>query len=78
MSFAACDFKTLIITFKDSHAAEAFKNAAHKFDAEIVHEYSLIKGLAVKVPKSVDTESLKKDESHGIVHVEEDQEVKIN
>lgn len=78
MSFAVSDFKTIILTFKDSNAAESFKNIAHKFNAEVVHEYSLIKGLAVKVPKSVDTQSFKNDESHGIVHAEEDQEVKIN
>ncbi|KAL6930851.1 hypothetical protein ACO0R3_003974 [Hanseniaspora guilliermondii] len=78
MSFASSDFKTIILTFKDSNAASAFKNIVHKFNGEIVHEYSLIKGLAIKVPKSVDTQSLKNDESHGIVNAEEDQEVKIN
>ena len=78
MSFASSDFKTIILTFKDSNAAAAFKNIANKIDGEIVHEYSLIKGLAIKVPKSLDTNSLKNDESHGIVHAEEDQEVKIN
>ena len=78
MSFASSNFKTIILTFKDSDAAAAFKDAAHKFNAEVVHEYSLIKGLAIKVPASTDTQSLKNDEKHGIVHAEEDQEVKIN
>lgn len=78
MSFACHDFKTLLITFKDSEAAQTFKTTASKFNGEIVHEYDLIKGLAVKVPKSLNMGTLKDDKSHGIVHVEEDQEVKAN
>lgn len=78
MSFASSDLKTIILTFKDSDAADAFKNIAHKFNAEVVHEYSLIKGLAIKVPKTTDIQALKNDEKHGILHAEEDQEMKIN
>ena len=78
MSFAANDFKTILLTFKDSSAAETFKKQASKLNGEIVHEYSLIKGLAVKVPKSLNLDSLKNNKDHGIVHVEEDQEVKAS
>lgn len=68
-----------IITFKD-HIKEAdaskIKSAISSLGGSIVHEYSLIKGFAVKLPESVHIDKIKQLYGHSFANVEEDKEVK--
>ncbi|GMM27823.1 Pbi2 protein [Martiniozyma asiatica (nom. inval.)] len=66
--------KSYIITLKENANTEKFKDFLNSIGAEVKHEYTLIKGFAVKLPE-LQVSSLHSNE--GVATVEEDKEVKI-
>ncbi|CAG99436.1 Pbi2 [Kluyveromyces lactis] len=72
-------FKSFIITFKDSVPeadASKIKNSISSLGGTIVHDYSLIKGFAVKLPESLKIDKLKDLHGDAFETIEEDKEVK--
>ncbi|ODQ59970.1 hypothetical protein WICANDRAFT_62546 [Wickerhamomyces anomalus NRRL Y-366-8] len=67
------DKKSFIVTLKENASAAKFKEGLSKLGGEITHEYTLIKGFAVKLP-GFHADSLKKHDE--VATVEEDKEVK--
>ncbi|CDO94588.1 unnamed protein product [Kluyveromyces dobzhanskii CBS 2104] len=72
-------FKSFIITFKDSVPdtdVSKIKSSISSLGGNIVHDYSLIKGFAVKLPEELKIDKLKDLHGDKFASVEEDQEVK--
>ena len=64
----------LIISYKDETVLEALKKEANEYGAEVLYEYKIIKGIAIKIPDNIDIRDAKAHFSKlkGIIGVEYD------
>lgn len=64
----------LIISYKDETVLEALKKEVNEYKAEVLYEYKIIKGIAIKIPDNIDIRKAKAHFSKlkGVIEVEYD------